>query len=324
MELLDFTDEELEVRDIPEVKESRISRIRNWLSFRKNRNVVEYNDIPAVRLSRSEKADIRKANRELKRETKLIRKQDKKTIKKENRELRKQNRLEKRALRKQRRLEKRAVRKANFDNKKDMIKSYAKVAVYSILTSACFAGVVISAVSLLTIGFGTALLTSTALGLACTIFNTLRKSESEKLSNLTKASNGNQEVKSNSFFKSLKQGLGKQKEKEENVTDNTVELAKEETEEKTINVKNLVVADDVSNVKLTREDKIARVKAETKLARVRVNNVTSYCIFVAKDDIKLQKFIRSEYRKENPEEKIQSFDMGDTKVLVLANRPNFK
>lgn len=89
-------------------------------------------------------------------------------------------------------------------------------------------------------------------------------------------------------------------------------------------INNLNIFSNEKTVKLTRDEKIAKVKDECKLGRFRIKDVTSYCVMVAKDDIKLQRFIRSEYKKENPKERIHSFVAGNTKVLVLNNKPIFK
>lgn len=106
--------------------------------------------------------------------------------------------------------------------------------------------------------------------------------------------------------------------------DNNSDIKKSRLESCKKIINNLNIVSNTKTVKLTRDEKIAKVKEECKLGRFRIRGVTSYCVMVAKDDIKLQRFIISEYKKENPKERIRSFVAGNTKLLVLKNRPRFK
>lgn len=357
MEFYDITDaelSELEETDIPEVRVSKFARIKNWFNSRKNRKVENDGDIPEVRISKKEKFSIwynsKKEERLLKKEQKLIKKEEQIAKKRENifeeyeiKQQKKQLRKEKIGSIKTWYNSKKEAKKLKCQEKpdgiytkKDLIKSFGKCGLQGVLTCAAFAGALIAASSALSIGLLSSLIITTLFAASYKIFDCILK-ENIKDFNKIKTSYYENKVETEKviekqkenkvgFFKSLKNRFSKFKEVKSQIDEEKfVPISPEELKNETINVKDLIInTDKISNVKLTREQKIAKVKEECELGRIRVNNVTAYCVFVAKDDIKLQRFIRSEYGKENPKEKVQSFEIGDKKVLVLTNRPNFK
>lgn len=343
-----YEDEIANFNDIPEVKESKIQRFFDLGKLGKKNNDLENEfDIPNVKVSKTEKIKMwyqtKKEEQQLKKETRKINKEAKKEIRKVKKQERNQkikiwynDKKEARKLKKQ---EQQQLHEKGIYTKKDLLKSFAKCALQVVLTSVALAGGIIAATSVFTIGFFSTLVITTAFAVAYKIFNYILKEEIEefKLIKLLCSdseeekteSNDEEKTKKNGFFKSLKNRFSKSKDdSKEPVIENEstiIDVESEELKQVENSVNNInVVSPITSDVKLTREQKIAKVKQECQLGRIKVNDVTSYCVFVAKEDIKLQKFIRSEYRKENPEEKIQSFELGEKKVLVLENRPNFK
>ena len=341
----EFYEEDIDLDDIPEVKVSRFEKIKNWFNSRKTEKLQLEDDIPVVKVGKIEKikswSSTKKEERLLKREQQLLKKEEKLSVKRENlftkhdeKIEKKQEKIEKRKLRKQERElkrqekklkkeEKRALKNNGIYTKMDLVKSYLKVGVLGGLSSICLASAIISAVSVFSIGFIPALACTTGFVVASKIFNYFYKEEIETNNIIVNSYIENkkevvEEEKENKvgLFKSLKNRFSKSKEKD---------TITEEQENETINVKDLIInTNNISNVKLTREEKVAKVNKECQLVRNRVNNLTTYYVFVPKEDIKLQKFIRSEYKKQYPEDEIQSFVRDDKKVLVLSNRPIIK
>ncbi len=232
-------------------------------------------------------------------------------------------------------------RALNFEfgiyDKKDLVKSFSKCIFKGTLFCACAAGALMSAVSIATIGFIPAFVMTAAFVGGSWFYNSSCKDSINEFKQIKEGYNQNtnedlvENVEKEGFFKSLRKCFVKSNNKEyeeEVIIDDKqyTELTTDESNEEAIGVENLVLADtsDIPKVKLTREQKLAKVKEECKLARVKVGDITSYCVFVAKDDIKLQKFIKGEYKKQYPEEKVQAIEMEDKKVLLLNNRPSFK
>lgn len=75
----------------------------------------------------------------------------------------------------------------------------------------------------------------------------------------------------------------------------------------------------VLKTKLTREEKIGKIK---EFGIGHDSRLGIYCVPVPKEEKTLQRFIREEYKKEYPEEKIQSFDTEKEKVMVFQNKPS--
>lgn len=333
MKLYDFTEEEIREmdaalaveQDIPEVKESKFTEIKNWFKSRKNRQIEEpTDDIPVVKESRIEKIrtwfNKKKEERDLKNENQISIKNEIKKLKTEKKEIKKQNRQtkidniktwfnnktdnmktwfsKKKEERKLKKQEKQELKANEIYTKGDLVKSTIKCAVLGALSCLSMAGAFISAASVFSIGFMPALLAASCLVVSAKMFNHFFNDEFEKHGIIADYRNSKK----------------------------TDEVKSEDLEGQAIDVNDLVVAKEVTNTKQisTKDEKIAKIKEECQLRRIKINDITSYCLLVAKEDVKLQKFIRSEYRKENPEEKIQSFELGDKKVLVLKNRPNFK
>lgn len=105
----------------------------------------------------------------------------------------------------------------------------------------------------------------------------------------------------------------KQSEKEEE----TLEQKQVEGKIKNLNVNSEI---KISKAELVRKEKLGKVKNECEINYI--NNLNAYYVSIPKEDISLQRFIRNEIKKEYPEEKIQSFEVEDKKVLVLSKQPS--
>ena len=310
--------------DIPEVKESRFKNIFR----RKSNNEVDLDDIPSVKISKKEK--IRNWF----------------NTKKEKHEFNKNVSKEVKRVKKERKEEK---RKAGLYTEGELAKSIIKCTLSGLLTCTALAGALVAASSVFTIGLLPTILITTSLVAGYKIMNSLFKGEYQKLKEIKQnySSNfkpanieTNKKAKKFGFFKRNKKHLSKSKNKEVKIDDIIIEdlddieeeiieeekqeVIEEPKQEETI-IKNLQVNNTkVNNVKLTREQKIAKVKEECKLGYIKNNNLTVYFVSIPKEEITLQRFIKNEYKKQNPEEKIQTLDINNKKVLILANKPKIK
>lgn len=329
MDLSEILYDEIEERDdvmsdIPEVKKTKLNKIREFFTFKgrkARKDSLDLNldeDIPEVKKTLKERFNEWNQERKEKRE---INKNVKKEIKKQKKEAKKS--------------------KLNMS----LIKSFAKCAFSGILTCVAFAGALITASSVFTIGLLPALAITACFIAGGKLMNSAFKKDVEEFKQVRENNIIETEVTENKvgFFKGLKNRFSKKKQKDvalssndeldiHDVTDleeesiDIDELLKSSDNEVTKStVNNLNVATtDLNNVKLTREENIAKVKNECKLGYVKLNNVTTYFVTMPKEDIKLRKFIRNEYKKQYPEDKVQYLELEDKKILVLNNRPRIK
>lgn len=317
--------------DIPEVKKSKLNKVKDFLTFRSKKvnNDSVYldldNDIP----------EVKKTFRERFNEWNIERKEKKQ--------------INKNALK-----ETKKLKKESKKGKNDLIKAFVKCAFSGVLTCVAFAGALITASSVFTIGFLPALAITACFVAGGKLMDSAFKKDIVEFKEVRENNIIEKEVEENKtgFFKGLKNRFSKKKQKNV-VSSNQNELDVEEflgiqdinePEEDFINVDELlggleekeisktkpavnnlnVVTTDLKDVKLTREENIAKVKKECKLGYVKLNGVTTYFVTMPKEDIKLRKFIRNEYKKQYPKEKVQYLEVEDKKVLVLGNRPSFK
>ena len=270
--------------DIPVVKESKIKRIKNWFSSK-------VNNVKFERKAENLEKDI-----PVVKESKIIKLSNKISSIRKNIKLKKEIKTQSQNQKSYKKL--------------SLIKSFGTCLIEATVSCVSFAGALVAASSALTIGFLPAIAIATGFVAASKISNYLFKNEIAE-------------------FKKIKNSYDLNNKKEEKVeSDELIEekntVNKKEKSEQTKNsINNLVVTtNNIENVKLTREQKIAKVKEECKLGYVK--NLNTYFVFTPKENVKLQKFITNEYKKQYPTEKIQSFVTEDNKILILSQRPILK
>lgn len=282
-----YTDEELENmnesllencemeyfdNDIPPIKESRIQKMRNRISSMRKKLNIKYR-ISSVK----EKLKTKK-------------------------EERKQRRLEKKEKRQK-------LHVQGIYTKLDLVKSFASCVLQGTVACISFAGALIAATSVFTIGFLPTLAIASGFIASSKLASYLFKNEVKEFTKIK-----------NSYSSNGEENIQEEFVEEDN---NTVDEKVEEINPVKQDVKNLnIVSTDVRNSKLTREQKIEKVKEECQFGYIK--NLDVHCVVIPKEDIKLQKFIKAEIKKSNANEKIQQFDTEDKKILVLSQRSILK
>lgn len=332
MRLDDLTEEELrelENYDEEHKNESVFKKIANVFKKKKTNNNDEYEDIPPIKESfKGKVANSLKKLKEKKNAKKNLKKRKKNSGNSDIPKIKES--LKDKFNRFKAKIQNKMANRKRIN--RQLIKSLAITVVSGTLKLLSLAAMFVSASMATTIGIIPAILVSALFVGSASIAHCVFESEFENFvelneirkNSVNKENNDELEIRDldeeveyeNSNEQQLTEDMGYEEVSEQELA-NEEDIQLEEGNQ-LIETPEIIEQEKILKTKLTREEKIGKIR---EFGIGHDSKLGIYCIPVPKEEKSLQRFIREEYKKEYPEEKIQTFETDEKKVLVLKNKP---